>query len=335
MSPQNLARNVYRDLRDRRMLSIAIVLVVAIVAVPILGRTSTPEPAATTVAAGTDAAGPGSPFATSEQQLEPVVVADVPGLRNFHQRLASYRSRNPFKQQFIGGGGGGDNQGGDGGTTNGSGGSAGGSTSNPTAGSTTSPSPAPSSPTPTPSSPTPAPSSPAPSSPNPSTSPSSPASDSPDAPPSGSANAADGSGKDGKPELVSYRLDVRTGPVGKTRVSRDVKPLALLPDRQHPLVQYVESNITGDAAAFVVGADATATKGGGKCAPTPQRCRYLLMQEGDDMYFRYEPDGLMYRLQLRAINEHREPVDSSKNGAGSSNGGVVGRSALDTLLGLG
>lgn len=309
MNPPKLARNVYRDLRDRRMLSIAIVLVVAIAAVPILGKSGAADTAPPPVSA---AAAPAAPFAAPEQQLEPIVVADVPGLRNFHERLASYRSHNPFKQQLVGssgdgsGGGGGGNGGGSGSTGSGASGG-GGSGSAPTPDASVSSSPTPSSPTSGPSSPSPAPSNPAPEPPAPA-----PAPAAPPAPPSDSGDQPEGSGKDGTAELITYRLDVRTGPVGKTRVSRDVKPLALLSDRQHPLVQYVESNAAGNAAAFVVGADATATRGGGKCAPTPQRCRFLLMKADDDMYFRYEPDGLTYRLQLRSIDEHREPADPPK-----------------------
>ena len=89
------ARDLYRDLRDRRLLPVVALLLVGIVAVPLLikGGDSGPPPS-------------GAPFADADPfdgaaELRPVVVDDDPGLRNYHERLDGSPSRNPFKQQLV------------------------------------------------------------------------------------------------------------------------------------------------------------------------------------------------------------------------------------------
>ena len=91
----DFAQNVYRDLRDRRLLPVVALLLVAIIAAPLLikGGDSAPPPSSAPVAEA-------APF-DGAAELRPVVVGDDPGLRNYHVRLDGSPSRNPFKQQFV------------------------------------------------------------------------------------------------------------------------------------------------------------------------------------------------------------------------------------------
>ena len=92
-SPQILS-DLYRDLRDRRLLPLVVVLIVGIAVVPI-ALAKSPEPAPPPAVAA-------SPVATkSNVPSEQVVVAD-PGLRNYKKRLAGDAPKNPFIQQFAG-----------------------------------------------------------------------------------------------------------------------------------------------------------------------------------------------------------------------------------------
>lgn len=90
----NLLRDVYRDLRDRRLLSIAIVLVAAIVAVPFLigSDAESGEPAG--------GSSPADPVEGAEA-LEPVVTAAGTELRDYERRLDRFQLQNPFKQQLT------------------------------------------------------------------------------------------------------------------------------------------------------------------------------------------------------------------------------------------
>ena len=89
-------QNVYRDLRDRRLLSIAIVLVVAIVAVPFLIK-GEGDPRSRRQLAGDAAAS----VAGRARSSTPVVLTEQPVLRDFRERLDRYRTQNPFKQQLT------------------------------------------------------------------------------------------------------------------------------------------------------------------------------------------------------------------------------------------
>jgi hypothetical protein len=82
--------NLFRDLRDRRLLPLAAVLGVAILAVPFaFSKSESPPPAPSPAP---QAGANGSTFA---------VVADDPGLRDYQRRLAGDSPKNPFTQQFA------------------------------------------------------------------------------------------------------------------------------------------------------------------------------------------------------------------------------------------
>jgi hypothetical protein len=92
-SPQFLA-DLYRDLRDRRLLSIAIALVAGMIVVPIaLSSSSTPAPPAPAPSADALATNPTAPAVS--------VVASNPGLRAYRRRLAALGAKDPFKQKFV------------------------------------------------------------------------------------------------------------------------------------------------------------------------------------------------------------------------------------------
>ncbi len=79
-----------RDLRDRRLLPLVAVLVVAIVAVPIALSKSAAQPQST---AGKSSL-LGSALAANASHL--TVVPNTPGLRDYHRRLSDRHATNPF-----------------------------------------------------------------------------------------------------------------------------------------------------------------------------------------------------------------------------------------------
>lgn len=265
----DVLRDLYRDLRDRRLLPVVIVLAVAIVAVPILlgGGSSPPPP---TPPADVEAAG-----VHGSSTLSPVVLAEVPGLRDYRKRLSRFQSRDPFKQQMVGSH---TAQGGDGNLEQ--------------TGSGTS---------------TAAPTSPSDVTPPPSETPTDTTTD-------GGATPPGGGGKGGKPDdrVVETTIDVRVGRAGKTKVLKGVEPLQFLPGDKRPVVQFVEGDKDGTHAAFVVSPDVTETAGDGRCDPGRNDCQYVLMEKGDLRTFVYGDKQETYRLQILAI--HREVVPASGSG---------------------
>ena len=84
--------DLYYDLRERHLLPLAAILVVAIVAAPILlsqGSSRAPEPTSAEVAA----------VATSSRQGL-LVARSEPSLRDYRRRLARLHAKDPFKQQY-------------------------------------------------------------------------------------------------------------------------------------------------------------------------------------------------------------------------------------------
>jgi len=102
--------DLYWDLRDRRLLPLVALAIVAIVAVPfLLGGKSGPDQSASTLSISPPAAGGGS------EGSRLVAVEAKPGLRNYHKRLAHRSPTDPFEQRYtapqtagaqLGGGGG-------------------------------------------------------------------------------------------------------------------------------------------------------------------------------------------------------------------------------------
>lgn len=84
--------DLLKDLRDRRLLPVAIALLVAIFAVPILlGGGGEEVPSPTPIALGAEDA----------EELEAVVLAGSSGVREYRKRLAG-APRNPFKHRYPG-----------------------------------------------------------------------------------------------------------------------------------------------------------------------------------------------------------------------------------------
>jgi hypothetical protein len=88
------AADVYYDLRDRRLLPLVGLVVVAIIAVPfLLGEDAQVRPSTVD-----DTGQP--PIATTEARL--TVVPDTPELRDYRVRLQGRTSTDPFKQRYTG-----------------------------------------------------------------------------------------------------------------------------------------------------------------------------------------------------------------------------------------
>lgn len=86
--------DLYWDLRDRHLLPIVALLVVAIIAAPILlnGGSESSNPGPAPITAGS---------AESAKDASLTVVTAQPGLRNPNKRFAHRRPTNPFKQRFT------------------------------------------------------------------------------------------------------------------------------------------------------------------------------------------------------------------------------------------
>jgi hypothetical protein len=92
-SPQILT-DLYRDLRDRRLLPLVLVLVVGMAVVPIALSSSSKTPPASAPLPAAPAA------AKSNAPAEQIAIAD-PGLRDYQSRLKGDTAKDPFVQEFT------------------------------------------------------------------------------------------------------------------------------------------------------------------------------------------------------------------------------------------
>jgi hypothetical protein len=93
-TPQ-LLTDLYRDLRDRRLLVPALALVAALIAVPMaLSTSATPSPTAPATA-------PAAGQPDKATAAEPAVLTRQLGVTDYRRRLERVKSKNPFHQQFT------------------------------------------------------------------------------------------------------------------------------------------------------------------------------------------------------------------------------------------
>jgi hypothetical protein len=272
--PQLLS-NLYRDMRDRRMLLPAIALVAALIVVPLmLNRSSSgTAPPPTTES---------TPHADQASATEPAVVTQQLGVTDYRKRLDQFQSKNPFRRHYtalpknakL--------------STTSSGGTSTSATSA-TSATTTSATGV--------------------SSPSPSTTSLSGGSSSFSAPPStaptGSGSGESGGGTSDKPASpgwFSFRVSVAVGPAGHLTEQKSVKRLTFLPGDNRPLVAFI--GVTEDAkrAIFSVSHDVSSVRGDGHCTPRRGSCSFLELQPGDKASLAYAPEGnRAYNLKLRGI----------------------------------
>jgi hypothetical protein len=255
--------DLYRDLRDRKLLPIVALLLVAIVAVPFLLSSSSETPTVNPPSAADDV--------VVAPEAQSAVLAQDPGLRNYQQRLDSLKATNPFEQQYQitaapadgeGAGGlvGGDSTGLTSPSTSGS--TGGGSTSTPPSSGGGTDTAA-------------------------------------DAVTEDTTIDVDET-VEGAPEstLLTFRTDLHYGPEGDVKASKNVKLLHLL----EPVGAFIGGTQNGKSAAFAMSSHVAAVTGEGKCAPDPGTCDFLLLEEGKSAGITYQPaDGgpaVVYRLAV-------------------------------------
>jgi hypothetical protein len=88
--------DIYYDLRERHLLPLVALLVLAVIAVPIVLTESSGDPSELETGLGTSSSIP------SKETSEIVVAKNAPGLRDYRRRLEHREARDPFKQQFSG-----------------------------------------------------------------------------------------------------------------------------------------------------------------------------------------------------------------------------------------
>jgi len=258
--------DLYRDLRDRKLLPVVGLLIVAIIAVPIaLGASSEPSSSSESPAAEIVPA--------NAPEAQAAVLADNPGLRNYRERLEQLKAKNPFKQQFqfsdldeatVEG------TTGDTGTATATGGTSGASVTD--TGTSTGIT---------------------------DTGTGTGAVGTSDSGTAGVDGTADTS--EPEPKFYTWRLDIRYGVDGDIQEQKNVKVLDLL----SPIGVFLGASFDAKKASFFLSGDVISSSGDGQCQPAGAACEFLVLKEGQTQYFSYQPpltEGpVTYVLELKDI----------------------------------
>lgn len=269
-----LALGIFHDLRQRRLLPVAGLLLLALVALPVLALKPAEEPppapaASTSPTATTAPAGLPSPEqALSDKPLVSLAVLDQPS------DLGEFESKNPFKpiEQVSSGGA---SSGGDAGgstlaTGDGTGVGTGGTGTSETGrtGSGDQQTSTPQTQTPQTPSPTPAPKQEAPKT----------------------------------EKKLTYALDLSIrGPKG-VRSYRGLPKLSLLPAADNPLLVFLGIEDAGTKAVFLVDAKLRTQSGEGVCTPSPEQCATLALAPGEE-HVLVNDQGQTWTLRIVEVRE--------------------------------
>jgi hypothetical protein len=323
MKAPGFLTDLYGDLRDRKLLPLVAILLVAIVALPFL-LSSNPEPPPPN-----DDAVLAAQAAAEDVPSIPAVLAADPGLRDYRERLSRLSEKNPFHEQVD------DLEKAPAGT---------GADSVPTAselGSDLLSEPA-ASPAGTAGG---APSSSSSggggdvnidlatdetvSDGNASTGGSS-ATNTGGGGSGGDSGGSGGSGGEGG--VLAFRVDVEVGPAGDLERRRNVKLLTTLPSQSNPVLLFLGASEDGKHAVFLVSDDVETARGDGHCLPTPADCQFLKLKRHDEMKLGYapagEPDTYVIRLLDIRLKRNEDTVNSDR---GAHSGSAI--AGLDSFLG--
>jgi hypothetical protein len=271
--------DLYRDLKDRRLLPVVAALLVAIVAVPVAISASSGEPATVS--------GPAAEIVPADAaEAQAAVLAENPGLRNYRRRLDALKASNPFEQQFqvpeaaetaveglaesAGIAAGSEAAPTDTGST-GTGSTGTGSVDLGVGGSPP---------------------------------------DTSGAPPAGVTEPDTGTATtESKTRFYTFRVDVRYGAEGAVEEHRNVKLLDFL----SPVGVFLGVSEDGKKALFFLSSDVLSAVGDGECAPAPTDCEFLALGKGQVEQIQYQPpDGspaVTYSLELAKVKivERKKP----------------------------
>jgi hypothetical protein len=279
IEPPKILVDLYRDLRDRRLLVPFIALAIALVLVPLALSKSSHKPAAT---AATGAAG-----ATQVSAAEPAVMTETVGVRNFNKRLAALKEKDPFQRHFV--------------LPKLPGGNPGKLAPAPTTVPPGTAIPTGTPPGSVPPVPTPVTASPTTAVPTTSTT------------PTQTVTVHTGSQRPAT-HLYHSVVDLKVGFPNKLKKHKSVQPLTELPHESNPVVALLGASLDTTHAVFLVSRDVTAVQGGSSCAPRRSACQLLDMKPGGRAKLKNSADGKTYVLKVLDIRLVRASASHGKSG---------------------
>jgi hypothetical protein len=263
-------QDIYYDLKDRHLLPVAAVLIVAIFAVPIaISQSSGSEESE-----ATETGVAGATASTSPSQAAQLVAKSSPGLRDYRRRLKQLRAKDPFAQQYTGP------------ETGSSGSESSGSEIEPEGSSVPSEPVLEEGPTYTPSSPS---------------SETEPTTEGNGEPATGNLTYFS-SAIDVRVIAVGTNANESSENNDQPEVRHNLPELTMLPSRQTPALVYMGSTKDGKKALMLVSSDVDAVFGDAKCVLGSERCELLAMEPNLPETVVFGGAEKTYKIELRKIH---------------------------------
>jgi len=116
----------------------------------------------------------------------------------------------------------------------------------------------------------------------------------------------------------TYVADVKFGEVGKTK-QHDVRQLRALPSSDLPVVVFMGATSEGDTAVFLVAGGAAVT-GEGKCKPSDDECVFLYLKPDESATIAVgDATGALTTYELKLNEIKVKKLDSPPTASGASN----------------
>lgn len=133
---------------------------------------------------------------------------------------------------------------------------------------------------------------------------------------SGSGGNSNGDGDDEdstqvkvETKLVSYRISARLGAPGKVQPRERIPELTMLPNEKSPLVVFLGVSADAKKALMLVSSDVTAVFGDVRCGFGDESCQLLTIEPGLPVVFTYGPDEKRFQLTVTKIERVTESAD--------------------------
>ncbi len=98
----------------------------------------------------------------------------------------------------------------------------------------------------------------------------------------------------------TYAVDLTFDGPGPARSYRNLARLSMLPDQQEPLLVFLGVSVSGNSAVFLVDSTLHAQDGEGSCNPRPSECATLSIEPGEEQVFVDDRDRT-YVIQIDQI----------------------------------
>lgn len=300
----SVLRNVWADLVEKRLWPVAVALVVALVAVPVvLGRSAAPAPPAVPAAAPIAASAPAAEVValrTGPTRARPGAPARDPFAATTRKPKAAAAPASGASASTAATG---PDRGG------GAAAAASGSAASPASGSSAA---------------------------GASASAGSAPGSAPAVPPASPSPVAVAAPRAPAPPAAGYRVDVRFGPATDSALRRDLTRLAILGTPGAPVLIYLGVREGGRTVLFEVAGEGVAVTGDGRCLPSPRDCQTLELARGDAQFLDVPGAGgiVQYELSVEKIARKR-PTTAARAARSRARFSKDGRRALRKVIAAG